>query len=179
MGATQLADPLSYLPAPPTSNPPLPATTVVSWPNGIPGGTTLQTNSINIVSGDTKFKGNDTLTGTNVMIYLTNGATLDLSGNGAVSLSSMTSGPYQGITIFQDRSDTSGITLVGNGSLNITGAVYAPNSSVTAKGNGNTDVFGSQVIANSLSLTGNGTVNVNFDPNANAVPYTRSFGLVE
>jgi hypothetical protein len=124
--------------------------------------------------------GNDTLTGSNVMLYLTGpNASIDLEGNGAVTLSPMTTGPYAGITLFQDRTNTNGATLAANGNINITGTIYAPAANVNYQANGTTDVFGSQIIAQSLALTGNGTVNVDFDSSSQAVPATRDFGLVE
>jgi hypothetical protein len=179
MGATQLADPMSYLPAPDGSSAPS-GINIVNLPSGITGTTNLASNTVYIVGGSgIRLSGQETLTGTNVMLYIQSG-TVDLSGQGAVNISPMTTGPYQGISIFQARSDTTGLNLVGNGNLNITGTIYAAGANVTAKGNGTTDVFGSQIIADSMSLTGNGTVNVNFDTaGASGVPNTRNLTLVE
>jgi hypothetical protein len=183
MGAPPLPDPMSYLPAPSAANPPA-GISVVSLPNGIQstGGTTvLASNTVYIVGGNgIQLSGNASLTGTNVMIYVTGPkAAISLTGNGAVTLSPMTSGPYEGIIFFQDRSDSNGDILTGNGNLNITGTIYAPDANVTAVGNGTTDVFGSQIISNSLTTKGNGTVKVDFDSNPTAIPPTRNFGLVE
>jgi Flp pilus assembly protein TadG len=179
-GAAQLPDPLSYLPAPNAGNAPA-GINVVSLPNGISGSMALTSNTIYIVGGNgVSLNGFDTLTGSNVMLYLTGSkASIDLAGNGAVTLSPMTTGPYAGITLFQARSDTNGARLVGNGNMNITGTIYAPAANVNAEANGTTNVFGSQIIAKSLALTGNGTVNVDFDPDSQVVPATRAFGLVE
>jgi hypothetical protein len=114
------------------------------------------------------------------MIYVTGPqASINMSGNGTVNLTPMTTGPYEGITLFQARDNSQGATLNGNGNLSITGTIYAPGANLTAIGNGNTDVFGSQIIARSLTTSGNGTVNVDFDSNPNAVPPTRKLGLVE
>jgi Putative Flp pilus-assembly TadE/G-like len=180
MGAAPLPDPLSYLPSPVT-NPPS-GISVVSLPSGITGSMTLTSNTIYILGGNgISLSGNDSVTGSNVMLYLTGAnASINLVGNGAVTLSPMTTGPYAGITIFQDRSDSNGGAMKGNGNLNVTGTIYAPAASLEDTGNGTTDVFGSQIIANSLSLKGNGTINVAFDSGASApVPATRNFGLVE
>jgi Flp pilus assembly protein TadG len=179
-GAPQLADPLSYLPAPSATSPPT-GINVISLPNGITGSTTLQSNTIYIVGGSgISLSGQQTLTGTNVMLYLTGAnAAINLTGQGAVNLTPMTTGPYAGIIIFQDRSDYNGGTMKGNGNLNISGTIYAPAANITAVGNGSTDVFASQIIANSMTMKGNGTVNVDFDSNVNAAPATRSYGLVE
>jgi hypothetical protein len=181
-GAAPLADPLSYLPAPSAGNAPA-GINVVSLPSGINGSMTLNSNTIYLVGGNgISLSGNATLTGSNVMLYLTGpNASISLTGNGAVNLSPMTTGPYAGIVMFQDRSDSSSGDLHGNGNLNITGTIYAPAAALTATGNGTTDVFGSQIIADTLTVKGNGTVNVNYDPNATArvATSTRNFGLVE
>jgi hypothetical protein len=63
--------------------------------------------------------------------------------------------------------------------LTISGTIFARAASVTAKGNGTADVFGSQVIANSMTLTGDGTINIAFAGNSSAVTSLRSVGLVE
>jgi hypothetical protein len=144
---------------------------------------TLASNTIYLVGGPgISLQGNSTLTGSNVMLYITGpNAAIKLDGNGSVNLTPLTSGPYQGITFFQDRSDSNGDTLTGNGNLSIEGTIYTPAASLTAVGNGTTDVFGSQIIANTLTVKGNGTVNVDFDAGSNSgnVPNTRYFALVE
>jgi hypothetical protein len=179
MGAAQLPDPLAYLPSPVT-NPPS-GVNVVALPNGITGSMNLTSNTVYIVGGPgISLAGNSTLTGTNVMLFVTGAnASINLTGNGAVNLSPMTTGPYQGITIFQDPSDTNSGKMAGNGNLTVSGTVYVPAAGMTDTGNGATDTFGSQIIAQSLTTKGNGTVNVQFDGNSNQVPNTRSFGLVE
>jgi hypothetical protein len=183
MGAAAMPDPLSYLPAPSAANAPS-GISVVSLPNGIQstsGTTVLASNTVYIVGGNgIQLSGNASLTGTNVMIYVSGPrAAISMTGNGAVNLSPMSSGPYEGIVLFQDRSDSNGDTLTGNGNLNITGTIYTPNASITAVGNGTTDVFGSQIISNSLTTKGNGTVNDDFDSNPTSIPPTRNLGLVE
>ena len=183
-----MADPLSYLPAPSTSNPPT-GTSVVSLPSGISisgnGSMTLTSNTIYLVGGNgISLSGNAKLTGNNVMLYVTgSNASIKLSGNGAVTLTPLSTGPYQGIILFQDRTDSKSGTLSGNGSLNITGTIYAPAAALTLSGNGNTNVFGSQIIANTMSTSGNGTVNVAYNPDTVATGPSsgtiRNFGLVE
>jgi hypothetical protein len=117
--------------------------------------------------------GNATLTdlGKGVLIY--KDATgcdndgISFSGNGRVQLSALSSGIYQGLTIFQSRSSTADVSVTGNGNLTITGAIYAVSASVQIAGNGGTDVkgtpldtFGSLLIAADLTLSGNGSISV-------------------
>jgi hypothetical protein len=177
MGAPQLPNPMSYLPAPDINNPP-PGINVMALPP-ITNNTVLASNTIYIApAGGLSLTGNQGITGTNVMIYVPSGS-ITMTGNGAVNLSPMTSGPYQGITLFQDPSNSSGDKLAGNGNLNLTGMIYAPSANLEDTGNGTSDVFGSQVVANSMTMKGNGTVNVKFDANAPSTPPLRDFGLVE
>lgn len=178
LGAAPLPDPLSYLPAPSSSSPP-PGISVVSLPGGISGSMTLTSNTIYIVgSNGIDLSGNATVTGTNVMIYLTGAnASITLTGNGSLSLTPMNTGPYSGLSIFQDRSDSSSWDLHGNGGMNVTGTIYAPAASITATGNGN--AIGSQLVANNITLKGNGN-GVAFNPTPGQIAAPRStFGLVE
>jgi hypothetical protein len=181
MGATPLADPLSYLPSPVTAPPSGVTINTTYATSGITGSTALASNTVYIVGGNgVSLSGQETLTGTNVMLFITGAnASISLTGQGNVSLTPMTSGPYQGITFYQDRSDSNTDVLHGNGNLSIYGTIYAPAANVTATGNGTTDVFGSQIIANSMTMKGNGNVNVDFDAASGYVPNVRNFGLVE
>jgi len=177
MGATPLANPLAYLPAPNINSPP-PGISVQNLPT-ITDNTVLTSNTIYIApSGGLSLTGNQSITGSNVMIYVPTGS-ITMTGNGTVSLTPMTSGPYQGIILFQDPSNSSSDKMAGNGNMSISGTIYAPAASLEDTGNGTTDVFGSQIIANSLSLKGNGTVNVAFDTSGTYTPNTRNLGLVE
>jgi hypothetical protein len=88
----------------------------------------------------------------------------------------MTTGLYQGISFFQDRTATAPVNVTGNGNLNISGTFYAAGASVTITGNSSNDVIGSQYISNDLTLHGNGSVSINF---GGSTAKTRKFGLVE
>ena len=80
-------------------------------------------------------------------------------------MSPIASGIYQGITLFQSRTSTAPITVTGNGNLTITGTVYAPLAPLFITGNGGTDqqgspldIFGSLLIADDMTITGNGSI---------------------
>ena len=177
MAAPQLPDFLSYLPAPSIGNPP-PGISVQNLPTITSSTPPLASNTIYIApAGGLSLSGSDSITGNNVMIFVPSGS-ININTTGTVNLSPMTTGPYAGVTIFQDRSDPNPDTLVGNnGKLNITGSIYAPAAIVNATANTSTDVFGSQIIAQSLTTLGSGTVNVNFGAGPSGT--LRNFGLVE
>jgi hypothetical protein len=117
-----------------------------------------------------------------VLIYLTNDssgnyATFSLQGNATANLSPMSTGPYAGITIFQDRNAplNNQITIQGGSTSNLTGMVYAPQAQLLISG-GNT-AAGDSFIANTMNFNGNNTLNV--PKPLIPVRATRTFGLVE
>jgi hypothetical protein len=110
----------------------------------------------------------DPLTSGGVMIYngptsAANSHSINISGNaaGSVTLSALTSGPYAGILFWQERGATVDMSISGQGSFNLTGTFYAPNADLKVSGNG-TAIIGSQYISRTLTLGGNGGVNINY-----------------
>jgi hypothetical protein len=119
--------------------------------------------------------GNASVAGAGVMIFNDNGGgSVNIAGNGSVTLSPLTSGLYQGLSVFQDRRSTAAVNLAGNGAMNLSGTVYAAAARMNVAGNG--DSLGSQYVSYDLQVTGNGTVNVRY---GNSTARTRIFGLVE
>jgi hypothetical protein len=112
--------------------------------------------------------------GKGVLIYNAPGSAADvisISGTGSVNLSALTSGPYQGITIFQDRTSAAPISITGNGKMDITGTIYAAYARLNLTGNGGVDAsgnpldtIGSLLIADSLQISGNGTFKIDANP---------------
>lgn len=106
-------------------------------------------------------------------------------GQGNVSLTGMTAtqlvalgliasqyAAYQGLAIFQDPTSTAAITLSGQENVTITGIVYAAAATVNVSGNGSlnlrgdaTKEFGSHLIVDDLTVTGNGGVSVDTSDN--------------
>ncbi len=114
------------------------------------------------ISGDLKYSGSQKLIGTNVLLYFKNGG-LSFTGNGGLTITAPTSGPYAGIAIFSSRTNLSTIDVRGNGGQAVIGMIYALKGVVSAKGGGSTpgetDVTG-QVIANQIINNGNGSLSV-------------------
>ena len=128
--------------------------------------------------GGFSMSGNANLTAIGVMLYNAGpSGNISITGNGSVTMSPPTSGTYQGISVFQNRTVNSQVAITGNGSLNLTGSIYAPDANLTVTGNGSNNVMGSQFISYDLTVTGNGGVNVN--SSASSMSATRSYGLVE
>jgi Flp pilus assembly protein TadG len=131
--------------------------------------------------GGFSITGGGTLTGTGIMLYnAPNGPSdnITFSGtNGAtVNISPPTSGPYTGISIFQERAASNPVSVSGNAAFDITGTFYAAGAQVLVGGNGNS-VIGSQYISKYLAIVGNGDFKCDYDPTQ--VAPTRVLGLVE
>jgi hypothetical protein len=139
-----------------------------------------------------------------IMIYNNPASTstsekIQITGNpdGIVTLSGLTSGPYAGIVLWQERSSTVPILVEGNGNFNLQGTFYAAGAMLNVNGNGKTTSgvssgwyvddsgalvsgqsrIGSQYIVNDLSLGGNGNISLAY--NQNLVARTRVITLVE
>ena len=175
----QLPDPLSYLPAPPsTSNAGGVTVDSSTYAGGISGSASLTSNTIYIVGGNgIDLSGKESVTGTNVMIYLSGtGAGISLKGQSSLSLSPVSTGTYSGVSIFQARNNSTAWAVPGNGTLNATGTIYAPAASIITSGNGGN--VGAQIIASSMTMNGNGDA-VAFNASAGNIAATRNIRLVE
>jgi len=103
-----------------------------------------------------------------VMIYNNpaNGANsqgVSIQGNsgGSIVLSALTSGPYAGILMWQNRTATQALSVSGNGTINLSGTFYAANALLNMGGNG-TATIGSQFISRTLNISGGGTQTINY-----------------
>lgn len=152
-----------------------PGITVLCGGISLSGNSSLTLNSgIYVLYGSPglQLTGNASLTATSgVTLVLTgdstNGwATATATGNGNVSITAPTSGPTKGLAIFQDRntpnSNGNGLQLTGNGSLAVTGAIYAPTNNVSFTGNGGANAPNcTQLVAYTATFTGNGNLQNN------------------
>jgi hypothetical protein len=134
--------------------------------------------------GGFSFSGQGSLTGYGVTIFnypMSTSDAIDLSGQGAITLTPPMDGTYQGITLFQARTSTYqptvSVTGTGSAPLYMTGTFYVPKAQLKVTGNGTEDTIGSQYISDTLTLGGNGSFNVNWDPSL--VPGIREVWLVE
>jgi hypothetical protein len=150
----------------------------------ITGGTvTLNPGVYYMEGGGFSVSGQGNVYGDGVMLYNDPGSTSDtisLAGSGnTISLSPMLSGPYKGITLFQNRTSTAPVTVSGSNSSNLTltGTFYAAAATLNISGNGSQQTIGSQYISYDLVTGGNGSFSVNWS--AQLAPGTREILLVE
>jgi hypothetical protein len=66
------------------------------------------------------------------------GNKIGITGNpdSSVNLSARTDGPYAGTVLFQSRTPTGEIAIVGNGAFNLSRTIYAPAARLHVTGNG-------------------------------------------
>jgi Flp pilus assembly protein TadG len=129
------------------------------YPNGLPAGTLA--GGIYYVDGGISLKGNQTLDASaGAMIYLHTGG-ISMKGTSTLVINPLTTGPYAGISFYEDRSNSSAVTLQGTSGQTSTGTLYFPKAQVTIAGNPNS--FGNQLIADTLVVQGNGQLNINYD----------------
>jgi Flp pilus assembly protein TadG len=194
-------DPLANLPEPNMADYPLRATQatqissngpVILSPGVYRGGIQISGNGavtllpgIYIMDGGGfALSGLGSLTGTEVMIYNRVRSDGDhgqilVSGNGAVTLTPPTSGTYQGMSIFQQRTQTDQLQISGNGNVTISGVVYAKAAKTLVSGNGLTaiDTLGGSYVCDTMQISGNGLFHV--DLTGPGPPIERKFSLVE
>jgi len=116
------------------------------------------------------YTGGGDLTGTNVTFFITgqNGYTagpIALSGGGNMTFSAPSSGTYQGLLFYQDRtvSYAQANSYTGGGSSNVTGTWYFPTTEMdyTAGGSGSAQA----IVAYTVKFTGGGNSTFNADTN--------------
>lgn len=105
-----------------------------------------------------------TLTGNGVTIYMENGGTLSLQGGTTTTLTAPTSssnGAVQGLVYMQDRSCTAAPNIANGTNVSLTGTFYTAGAPLNFAG-GNISNFASQVVADSMNLSNNAQVSVNY-----------------
>ncbi|HUP79700.1 MAG TPA: pilus assembly protein TadG-related protein [Pirellula sp.] len=83
--------------------------------------------------GGVELKGESTLNAAGVMIFNTGKRGFKVSTKGNISISPPKSGPYQGISLFQDSAMKTKVEFSKQFHLDISGIIYAPNSDVKFK----------------------------------------------
>src|SRR5262249_39665313 len=142
--AAQAADPYANVAAPS-----YPSTCTTLGNNEVPSpnvkycggwslkGTMTLASGVYIISGGTfQINANANITGSGVMFYLTNGATISFNGNSQMNFSAPTTGDYAGLLFYGDRTQAYATnTLNGNTSTVMTGTVYFPSQEIDFLGN--------------------------------------------
>jgi len=121
------------------------------------------------------------LSGSGVIIYMAGGnggngnggngnaGAISFQGGTTINLTAPTSGTYQGIGYYQDRNNTSSLDNIANGAtVNMTGAIYAPNAAFTVAGGTSGNQYGTQFIVKSLNLSNSVNIKINTPQSASS-----------
>jgi hypothetical protein len=179
-GAAAVADPFASLPAltpascathPTTYYPPSNTTLT---PGTYCGGITVDNGATNItfsagqyiIDGGYFTLASGNSTGSGVMFYLTGTNSsyggVSMSNGATATLSAPTSGTYQGILFFQNRSITSSIVspFLGGATMNLTGTLYFPTTGLSFSDGASTSGYAA-IVASSVLFTA--TTSLKFD----------------
>jgi len=193
-GHSQVADPFAGFPRPSTSS----MTVYNSLPGAVGGVVTLDPGvykvlikgagnddfhmnpGVYIIEAGLDTSGNAVFDGSNVFLFNTYstypsapGASpscsdVNLTGNGAITLSAQTTGTWKNLLFYQDAACTNDMQIGGNGLFDGTGSFYLPNAPYVLDGNQAT-LNGSQLVAKTVNIQ-NGNLTINYDPNTTAQP---------
>jgi hypothetical protein len=181
-GAPVLPDPLSYLVEPPngatqTGGTDNNVTTLNPgyYPQGISrnGGNTTLNPGIYVIDGNggnggLKLSGNSTVfSGDGVMLFIkggpvaiSSGVTLTLRGPDPAVHNFTGADTYEGITLFQSRTNTRSASITLSGVMDFTGTFYFPSNELNVEASGGHVT--ARIIANTMKFTGTGSLGVIF-----------------
>ncbi|MDQ1474926.1 MAG: hypothetical protein QOE62_155, partial [Actinomycetota bacterium] len=106
-----------------------------------------------------------------VLIYMTGGA-FNVGGGAALTLTSLTTGPYADVALWQAATDTSPITFSNGGALRFNGAIYGPKAQLVITGNAQTP-YATAIVVQTISLSNSGGIMVG-DPSPIPLSITAS-----
>ncbi len=109
--------------------------------------------------GGLKITGNGVVTGDGVTFYIDEGQ-VTLTGSGDTQLTAPTSGTYEGIVIFQNRSLTTTVNMSGDAISDGWGAIYAAGAQIHLVGNTGSTLH--QFISDTFLMDGNSTITVDY-----------------
>jgi len=144
---------------------------------------------IYVVTGELTLSSSGSVLGAGVTVYLTcfrypqpcngPGATFTQSANGRFLATPPASGPYKGLAIFADRTNTAAITLSSNSTGSFLGTIYAAAGELRLSSGGGTLRLNSLVVAGTVRITSGSETDLVYDPGQNAAISPSSSGLIK
>lgn len=98
--------------------------------------------------------GGTSISGSGVTLYIQGGG-ISMTGGSNVNLTAPVSGPWAGILIYQNPSDSTAGTLTGGASQQLSGTVYMPTASLTYAGGSSTQADTATLVCYTISFAGN------------------------
>jgi hypothetical protein len=124
---------------------------------GVNGDTVTLNPGIYVITGPLTFASGTVLGGAGVTFYLVGLGSVNI-GNGAnLNFSAPTSGTYDGILFYQDRTDILPAVVEGGSSSTLQGILYFPSAALLI-GNGSTSTVSTPIIASSIAMVGGSKV---------------------
>jgi hypothetical protein len=123
-----------------------------------------------IIKGSLKVGGQASIIGAGVTLYLAcpayptpcgsnnNGAVVELTGTGTLSMSGPTTGAFKNVTIFADRNNINTSKISSNGT-GFAGIVYLKSGRLQLTGNGN--ALTTKIVVGTLTIGGTGSLTIN------------------
>lgn len=100
--------------------------------------------------------GGSFINGTDVTIFLINGASIDFGANAAVNLAAPTTGDYAGVLIYSPVSNTETLSFQGGAATSMTGYIYNAGGHIDYYGNSSSQSSQCmRIVANTITMTGN------------------------
>ena len=175
-GVPRIEDPLC--PGGPGSVPCLPEPTAGIFHTGLTvnnGQTlTLEPGVVHIFDGGLNVKNGGTIIADGVMLFIRTGA---LEVRGRIVMTPPESGTYEGVSIFQSRTNYNEAIIIsssGASGIDAEGTLYFPSNKLSVTSNDANTKIGNQLIVGSLDLIGNSNFIVNYD-GRNPAPGYKSY----
>jgi hypothetical protein len=130
------------------------------------GGDWTLASGIYCVDGGFTVNSGTSITGHDVMIYIMSG---DVTWNGSATLNldAPDDGEFAGMLIYQAVGDTERATINGSSASHFTGTMYFPGAEVQINGTGASDGFHSQVIGDTVDMSGTADLSILYDQGEN------------
>lgn len=169
-GVAPTSDPLGWLPAPTYSSgscrpdprpgwgthtigPSTPSTICYNGLTIDNGGTITLNPGVYVINGTLSLAGGTSTTGSNVSFYIAPGGSVSISNGITFNLTSPTSGVYNGILFYQDRSNANPVMLEGGANSVLNGILYFPDANLTLENGTNTTSYAT-VVSKTLTFAG-------------------------
>ncbi|HVP47738.1 MAG TPA: TadE family protein [Bryobacteraceae bacterium] len=106
-----------------------------------------------VLKGGINTSGTSSVSGSGVTFY-TPTAGITMSGTGGINITAPASGPWEGIAMFQDRSNSSSDTLSGGTTQQINGVIYMPNGALTYSGGSGVSGTTTTLVVKNVTFSG-------------------------